>query len=258
MQRLIKHTEITLKNKKGKPTKAILEEIEYEFHPLLWTAIKEWAGVYDIGIKWEKKWSDISAYYALKYYCPSINAMTQKKFMAVGKATPEIIRRQVWQDINAYVPAPEYKQWCHSNNDPNDPENWHPVLPHSTQENPQFLTSTERSKINRKQNFLLALHKLAPTFKCPEWIQVGTRIEWWERWSKEYAGRVVAITDTYIKVLMFNSKRISRVDEGYAGITITEQWSEPTVLSTTIKFSSNMKRFRPNTSDTWSYNIPYN
>jgi len=257
MHKQINNTEIIVKDRKGKTKKVILEETEYLFEYYLWNMIKEYAGIYDIGVKWDKKWSDIKSYYALQDYCPSIRSMTQKRFMEVGKATPDVIRRQVWKDINTFIPHPEYKMWCHPNNDPKDPENQHPVLLSSTQDKPKFLTSTEKCLINRKEGLMKRLHRLAPTFVLPEWIKVGVIVKWSERWNGKYAGRVTRISDTNFQIKLFDDKIISRVDAGYAGITITHQWTEND-SGTIITISSKVSRFGQSEGDTWEDWIPFN
>jgi hypothetical protein len=244
---------IILKNKNGKKVKAVLKVKQICFDPLLWSAIKEYAGIYDIGIKWEKKWSDGYSYYALMDYCPTIRAMTQKKFCEIGKATPEVIRRLVWKDLNTYIPAPEYKLWCRRNTDPNNLDNWKPVHLDSTDTDVKFLKKDDVLLINRKEKCLAKLHKLTPSFEVPDWIHVGAKV-WWARdayaWDRmQLAGKVLKITDTSIKIQLFEHEIVSQTMDICQDITTVYEWKEnPKSKIVTL---TSVKTFHKLESNTW-------
>ena len=71
---------------------------EYFIPDVLWAFVKEYAGIYNYNINWNKKWSDIGSHYALTH-CPSIKAMTQKAFCKLGKENPDAVREMVWRDL---------------------------------------------------------------------------------------------------------------------------------------------------------------
>jgi hypothetical protein len=237
MQTEFKTQEIILKDKKGNKKKAILEYIEIYFEPALWNAIKEWAGIYDIGIKWDKKWSDMDACYTLRHFCPSIKAMTQKAFRETGRDHPEIIRRMVWKDINTYIEPPEYEKII--GYDFNGNERYH-YIHKGTYDNPKYLLEKERNFINRKYKFLMALHKRFPTFSVPPKLKVGTVV----RWGTTEAGRITKITKTSISFTTFKTEfvRFDSPVPNSSGWETLHRWIEaPDDKVTTI--TSFVRRF---------------
>jgi len=216
-----------IKNLSKKPPAQPPARRTYYFPQEVFNMIKEWAGIYDIGINWDKKWSDMKSYYKLQDYCPTISRMTQKYFRETGRDHPEIIRRAVWKDINTYIaPIPtyteehvswkgdiikmerrvgsvsdkEYKYGCGM------PTPW--------------LTKAEENLVNRKEKFLNSLHDLAPSFIIPSWMRVGMLIG---------GGRIIKITKKNITVKWFKKTLISNVPKGlpqHYTYTSTYRWIE--------------------------------
>jgi len=163
---------------------------EYFIPDVLWNFVKQYAGIYDFHIKWDKKWSDIASHYCFADHCPSIKAMTQKAFCKLGKENPDAVRRLVWKDLNRI----------------RDVKDWEGVVFGNTRE----LT-------------LQKLEKLAPLFRLPAWCVVGVEVMWYAR---EYAndaticcGKVKKITDKNMTIDVYKSVYTNTTGENYQGAT---------------------------------------
>ena len=222
----------------------------YYFPEEVFNMIKEWAGIYDIGINWDKKWSDIQSYYSLQNYCPTISRMTQKYFRETGRDHPEIIRRAVWKDINTYIaPIPVYLE-THEAWDGKMITMTRRVGSVSDKEykcgmpNAPWLSQAEENLVNRKEKFLNSLHNLAPTFEVPKWMKVGTVIKWHGGYCNYQAGRITKITKKNITIKIFKSKQYKYVNHGqYQGGTSYYRWTESEDDETTTR-SSGMRYFK--------------
>jgi len=227
----------------------------YYFPEEVFNMIKEWAGIYDIGINWDKKWSDIQSYYKLQNYCPTIARMTQKYFRETGRDHPEIIRRAVWKDINTYIaPIPVYIE---------EHVSWKGEIVRMERRvgsvsdkeykygmpNTPWLTEAEKNLVNRKEKFLNSLHDLAPTFEVPKWMKVGTQIG---------GGRIIKITKKNITIKLFTKVLISSVRQGkpeWHTYLETYRWiEEDEEYSKTITRSSGMRYYHEDNTMEWTRN----
>lgn len=226
----------------------------YYFPEEVFNIIKEWAGIYDIGINWDKKWSDIQSYYKLENYCPTIARMTQKYFRETGRDHPEIIRRAVWKDINTYIaPIPVYIE---------EHVSWNGEIVRrerrvgsvsdkeyriGTGAPTPWLTEVEKKLVNRKEKFLNSLHDLAPTFEVPKWMKVGTQIG---------GGRIIKITKKNITIKLFTKVLISSVRQGkpeWHTYLETYRWiEEDEEYSKTITRSAGMRDYHEDNTMEWT------
>ena len=147
----------------------------YFIPDVLWDFVKQYAGIYNYNINWNKKWSDIGSHSALKH-CPSINAMTQKAFCKLGKENPETVRKMVWRDLKCIRDVKDWKDDVVG---------------------------------NTREITLRNLEYLAPLFRLPAWIVVGVDVKWYRC---EYAGdrmvccgKVKKITDKNITIDVYKS-----------------------------------------------------
>jgi len=154
---------------------------EYFIPDVLWAFVKEYAGIYNYRINWNKKWSDIGSHYALKH-CPSINAMTQKAFCKLGKENPETVRKMVWKDLKCIR---DIKDWKGD------------------------ITG------NSRELTLIKLEGLAPLFYLPDWCVAGVDVMWYRREyandSTQCCGKVKKITDKNITIDVYKSVRTHSV-----------------------------------------------
>ena len=156
----------------------------YFIPDVLWAFVKEYAGIYNYRINWNKKWSDISSHYALTH-CPSIKAMTQKAFCKLGKENPDAVRKLVWKDLKCIRDVEDYREKNHGG--------------------------------NSRELTLIKLERLAPLFYLPDWCVAGVIVKWW---ACEYAGdktvccgKVKKITDKNITIDVYKSVRSHSVSK---------------------------------------------
>jgi len=200
----------------------------YFIPDVLWNFVKEYAGIYNYHINWNKKWSDISSHYALREHCPSVDTMTQNAFCKLGKENPEAVRKMVWKDLNRI----------------RDVKDWKGDIIGNTRE----LT-------------LKNLEYLAPLFHLPTWCVVGVDVMWYRR---EYAndqtkccGKVKKITDKNITIDVYNSVATHSTSTGEMGADVYTHYNWVGKDKTTT-FSTD-KGFKPRgNKNGWTYCLPYN
>lgn len=166
----------------------------YFIPDVLWDFVKQYAGIYNYNINWNKKWSDIGSHYALTH-CPSVKAMTQKAFCKLGKENPEAVRRMVWKDLKCIRDVEDYRE-----------------IP------------TWGQTGNTRELTLIKLERLAPLFRLPNWIVVGVDVMWYRREyandSTQCCGKVKKITDKNITIDVYKSVATHSVSQSQ------DHWSE--------------------------------
>ena len=168
----------------------------YFLPDVLWAFVKEYAGIYNFHINWNKKWSDLKTNYALRKHCPSVEAMTQKAFCKLGKENPEAVRKMVWKDLNRI----------------RDVKDWKGDIIGNTRE----LT-------------LKSLEYLAPLFHLPTWCVVGVDVMWYRcdyaNDSTKCCGKVVKITDKNITIDVYKSVRTHSTSDNHFGADIYQYYN---------------------------------
>lgn len=108
MYKKIVRTPITFTNGK----KAILEEMTYEFCPDLWGVIKEFAGIYNHNIEWDKILMKNQSHILQKMICFT-NPDNGKEMPACHfKKNEAHVRKQFWEKVNKgdFKQMPHYYQ----------------------------------------------------------------------------------------------------------------------------------------------------
>ena len=190
----------------SKSSTFILEEVSYEFCDDIWNIIKDFAGIYNIQIEWDKI-KLRNEYHLLKEYINIYRYnITQKEF----KKDESRVRKLFWMSINNMN---------------------------------GFMFINKTYKITTKKTILNDLSKYFATWTLPTDFNVGDEIQFPTDNRRYRAGIIISIANDRksYKIKEYTCKHIGNRNDNYDFINIYD-WDKTNTTISTIKSDKKIKK----------------